>query len=1028
METSNIITPAFRPLFYNPGQLAPEQIESLFIARRELFQNLLSDVLAERDDAAPQHHLIIGQRGMGKTTLLHRLAVELNKAPHRERFIPLTFPEEQHVMVERLSDFWLNALDALASALDLRKQPVAAQQLDRIIEQMPKQHTEETELANACRRELIGQCQALNLRPVLLLDNFPLLLRKLEAHHWDLRSFLQAPGAPVFVAAAPALPESLGNYDSAFFDMFKARVLYNLTLEECREIYHTMAKREGREDVISLIASNEGRLKTLHILTGGNPRTVGLLYELFARGTGSDAWEDLRSLLDAMTPLYQSRLEQLSDKGQQIFAALALSWEPVLQQAIESQTHLPQGTLSSTLQRLEDTGVVERVDIFGQKKIGWQVAERFFNIWFLMRFASRRTQGSIAALASFLELFYSPAELSDIARGLSEQDMDGEQAHYCLAVSRAMGNNAISRDLCTHAHLQILQLRETLGAKLKDLLDIDLPGELVDFFEFRDKVLPSLVPPDAGIDPKEFARRVVSCVFLLFHRASFKAEKIWEKGRLEAFIEIVGIYHALLVAMSDEKAAEEVENRLFRGLITDANNPVQWEDAIDSTSSSKTAFLLGALIPDTLLETKEVAIRKAISLDQSSAPYWNQLGFFLFKKTRNYHEAETAFRKAISLDEAFAWPWNNLGNLLMEDVDRSIEAESAYRKAIDLDESYALPWNGLGRLFADKLGRYEEAEAAFRKALSLDQRLAQPWDALGNLLAERFERYEEAEAAHRKAIELDSYDPYAWNNLGHLLHYKLNRYEEAEAAYRSAIKLNGNFEWAWKNLGNLLTEKLGRYEEAEAAYRKLIDLDEVNVPWNTLGNLYADYLHKPSDAEVCYRKCLELNADAECAKQNLIFVLRDQLDRPAEAEVLLREIPPDTSVFPEVLSLHQATFALRKENLGEAKIHLRAALEKLGVQFKPNSVDDWYRTVAAWLDLGHGEAWLAVWEDTGAARLFLPFAEAVRAHHLGDVRFLNNIPKEVQPTAREIFQEIARRRRAELPSTEKPKNKRRRSK
>lgn len=1028
MEPTKISTPAFRPLFYNPGQLAPEQIESLFIARRELFQNLLSDVLAERDDAAPQHHMIIGQRGMGKTTLLHRMAVELNKTPHCQRFIPLTFPEEQHVMVDRLSEFWLNALDALATALDLRKQPGEAQKLDQIIEQLPKQHSDETELANACRRELMTQCQALDLRPVLLLDNFPLLLRKLEAHQWDLRSILQAPRAPIFVAAGLSLPESLGNYDSAFFDMFKARVLYNLTLEECREIYHTMARREGREEIISMIAKNEGRLKTLHILTGGNPRTVGLLYELFARGLGNDAWEDLRSLLDAMTPLYQSRLEQLSDKGQQIFAALALSWEPVLQQVIESQTQLPQGTISSTLLRLEEAGVVEKVDIFGQKKIGWQVAERFFNIWFLMRFASRRTQGSIAALASFLELFYSPDELHGIAQILSGQDMDGERAYYSLAVSRAMGNTALSRELCIHAQLQILQLRDRLGGKLKDLFEIDLPGEVIDFHEFRDKLLPSLVPPSAEFDPKEFACKLISSASFFRSRTKFKRLKRLGEDEIRSIIELIQITREQLVRNFNEDATGEIEQRLYRGLLTDPNNVQQWSDAIESTTNFRTASLLGWLIPHRLTVETELALQKAVTLNKNFSDGWNNLAMFLFKRAKRYNDAEAAFRKAIESNGEFAWPLNNLGNLLMEELGRPEEAEILFHKAIELDPYYALPWNGLGVLLSKYLNRINEAEAAYRKSIEIDKDFARPWLGLGNLFMDHLGRYEEAESAYKKAIDLDETDAWPWKNLGTLYKDKLGCYDKSEDAYRKAIAIDESDAWPWRYLGDLLKDKLGRYEEAEAAYNKAIALDEKNAPWNTLGNLYADYLHKPTEAESCYRKCLELDAEDETSKQNLIFLLRDHTNRPEEAEGLLTEISPDKSQFPEVLSLHHATFALLKENFGEAKTHLQAALERLNGKFNPNSVDDWYRTAAVWLDLGKGMTWLDVWEESDAARLFLPFFEAVKAHHLGDIRFLNNIPKEVQPAAQEIFQEIAHRRRATKPIMSKPKANRRRAK
>ena len=99
---------------FNPHRLNEQELEQSFIAREELFRAMLADIAANDPAGVPQHHLIVGQRGMGKTTLLRRLALELQREPNRTRFLPLTFPEEQYVEVDRLAKFWLNCLDALA--------------------------------------------------------------------------------------------------------------------------------------------------------------------------------------------------------------------------------------------------------------------------------------------------------------------------------------------------------------------------------------------------------------------------------------------------------------------------------------------------------------------------------------------------------------------------------------------------------------------------------------------------------------------------------------------------------------------------------------------------------------------------------------------------------------------------------------------------------------------------------------------------------------------------------------------------
>ena len=96
---------------YNPQRQSAEVTEKLFVARQKQFELLLHNIAKEAENSIPQHYLIIGQRGMGKTTLLKRMEVELHKPEYRRRFIPLLFPEEQY-NVKDLTEFWFNCLDA----------------------------------------------------------------------------------------------------------------------------------------------------------------------------------------------------------------------------------------------------------------------------------------------------------------------------------------------------------------------------------------------------------------------------------------------------------------------------------------------------------------------------------------------------------------------------------------------------------------------------------------------------------------------------------------------------------------------------------------------------------------------------------------------------------------------------------------------------------------------------------------------------------------------------------------------------
>ncbi len=90
---------------YNPSRLTDEEIVASFAARQAVFDRIIADISTEKPRSRAQHHLIIGQRGMGKSTLLARIAAELRQQPALEAvYVPLVFAEEQYA-VDRLSKF-----------------------------------------------------------------------------------------------------------------------------------------------------------------------------------------------------------------------------------------------------------------------------------------------------------------------------------------------------------------------------------------------------------------------------------------------------------------------------------------------------------------------------------------------------------------------------------------------------------------------------------------------------------------------------------------------------------------------------------------------------------------------------------------------------------------------------------------------------------------------------------------------------------------------------------------------------------
>jgi type II secretory pathway predicted ATPase ExeA len=154
-------------LLYNPQLQSAEVVEKLFLVRRRQFELLLNKISQEKEDGIPQHHLIIGQWGMGKTMLLKRMEVELHKDKYRQRFIPLLYREKQY-NVKNLADFWLNSLDALADSLQSEKyQGEMLADIDKTIQELKKTSDIISEKAY---KYLMDRCSELQRRPVWIMS------------------------------------------------------------------------------------------------------------------------------------------------------------------------------------------------------------------------------------------------------------------------------------------------------------------------------------------------------------------------------------------------------------------------------------------------------------------------------------------------------------------------------------------------------------------------------------------------------------------------------------------------------------------------------------------------------------------------------------------------------------------------------------------------------------------------------------------------------------------------------------------
>lgn len=398
---------------YNPDLLSKDELIELFCARATVLDRLIDDIRREGAGAV-QHHLLVGRRGMGKTTLLRRLAHAIDDdATLAATWVPLTFPEEQY-NVAHLSDFWLNCLDALGDRLERRGDRERARQLDAQIESIAPL-TDEKHRHDAALALLEETAAALGRRLVLLVDNVDLILDRIKADEWSLRATLSSAEWLLLIGATAVGLESTYDYEAAFYDFFRVHALRGLDEDETFALLRRLAETFDAAPVIRVLDEQPGRIRALRVLAGGNPRTLVLLFTLLAQGIDGDVRSDLERLLDHCTPLYKARFENLTPQQQHVVDAMAVHWHPITAGDLAARLRMDVNKVSSQLNRLVRDGVVEKVEIHGHKRAGFQLAERFFNIWYLMR-ASRRVRRHLVWLVEFLRLMYAPAEHAEMAR------------------------------------------------------------------------------------------------------------------------------------------------------------------------------------------------------------------------------------------------------------------------------------------------------------------------------------------------------------------------------------------------------------------------------------------------------------------------------------------------------------------------------------------------------------------------------------------------------------------------------------
>lgn len=416
---------------YTPDEMSEKDFLARFVVREEIFDELFHEIKNANFDITNQHYIIIGQRGQGKTTLLRKLQLEVQNDKELSRFLlPVKFTEEQY-QIRSLCRLWEEVADYL--------QTIYEDEFENILDDM-EVHFEEDDYDLRCFSYLESVLKSKNKKLLLLIDNIDELLGKLkEKEQKQLREILLTSSSFIIVGGSTKMFEQQYEYGKPFYEFFKIVKLKGLNRKESIQLLRVIGNDEQKKRIEKVIQETPERIETLRRLTAGVPRTIIMLFDIFTDEDGN-AFEDLLKVLDDVTPLYKHRMDDLPPPLQDIVHTIALNWDGMFTKDIAKKTRLTSKEVSAQLKQLEKFQLIES-EFSGKNKI-YKIQERFFNIWYLMRFGRKKERNKVEWLVKFLLSWFSHNELESRANtfigSLKNGKMHESYAyHMCEALSYA---------------------------------------------------------------------------------------------------------------------------------------------------------------------------------------------------------------------------------------------------------------------------------------------------------------------------------------------------------------------------------------------------------------------------------------------------------------------------------------------------------------------------------------------------------------------------------------------------------------
>lgn len=768
------------PKKYNPQNTSRDVLKNTFSIRLREYQKIFDDISQSTMEHPEQHYIIQGVRGAGKTTLLTRLLIAIEEDKKLSQWmIPIQFKEEEYG-INSLFSLWLRVAEDVE---EHHQHAGLFRNLSQEIESIDADEKTESEAAFKCINLRLNQHKK---KIVLFIDNIvELFTHFTKTEKALLRETLsQNPNIRIIGGSAISL-ESFYDHKDPFYQFFNIVTLKALGKKDTRKLLTTLGKAAGEAEhkkIINTIQQYPHKIESIRRLTGGIPRTISLLFDILIDGPQGDTFKYLDHTLDMASPIYKHRMDDLTPQQKPIIHAIAKHWDAISAKEIAEKTRISSKTVSAQLAQLQKQWIIEKVPT-GTKNHLYRLQERFFNIWYLMRYGRRRDKRKMRWLTQFLEIWCSPEEITNRTKQFSEQLHNNTYLPGAVIYTSALlGCNNID-----------LQQKEAVHQQTHDFLSQQGAHDLL-------KQLPD-------ISSDEYYREGIKHYQAeQYEDAAAWFTKLFNKGESNAALALGVIYSENL---SNYKKAEEsylqaIEHREYRAYFNLGN--IYCNDLKD-------------------FDKAETAYLQAIEHQEYRA-YLN-LGLMYCDDLKDFDKAEVAYLRAIEHKVYSAY--FNLGNMYCNDLKDFDKAEAAYLQAIEHQEYDA--YFNLGVMYRNNLKDFDKAETAYLHAIEHEEYGA--YINLGTMYCDDLKEFDKAETAYLNAIEHQEYRAYII--LGIMYHNTLKDLDKAEAAYLSAIE-HEDYRACFL-LGDIYKEHLKDSDKAEKTFLQGINNNQLEN-LGTLALLY----------------------------------------------------------------------------------------------------------------------------------------------------------------------------------------------